>query len=63
MRGDGHGFIDPTPGLMREYEEAVVKLRRDAGDLRTVRGRWRCWRARRRLYRELVDRPRRTASW
>jgi len=63
MTGHGHDFIDPTPGLKREYEEAVVKLRRDADDLRTVRGRWRYWRARRRLYRELVDWPRRTASW
>jgi hypothetical protein len=59
----GHGFIDPKPGLCREYESAVDRLRHEMGTPATLRERWRFWRAKRRLWRDLVDRPSRSARW
>jgi hypothetical protein len=54
--------VDPHPGLDKQYEAAVERLRREMGDPRTLREKWRFWRRRRRLWKEMVVRPRRTAN-
>jgi hypothetical protein len=61
--GKKGGFIDPTPGLVRDFEAAVDHLRQEKGDPQSLRERWRFWRSRRRLWRDLVARPRRSARW
>jgi hypothetical protein len=61
--GKKGGFIEPTPGLERDYETAVDRLRQEKGDPKTLRERWRFWRSRRRLWRDLVARPRKSAHW
>jgi hypothetical protein len=61
MRGDH--FIGPRASLEAEYGAAVERLRRERGEPRTLRERWRFWLERRRLHRELVEIPRRAANW
>jgi hypothetical protein len=56
-------IVDPREGLVREYQRAVEDLRRDLGDRKTRGDKWRFWRARRRLWREKVVLPARSARW
>ncbi len=62
-REEGPGFVDPLPALKKEYEAAVERLRRETGDPRTLRQKWRSWRTRRRLWKDMVAKPRRTGNW
>jgi hypothetical protein len=63
MGPESSDIVDPGEGLVREYQRAVEDLRRDLGDLETLGDRWRFWRARRRLWREKVALPGRSALW
>lgn len=60
---EGNGFIDPLAALEKEYEAALELLRREMGEPRTLGQKWRFWRRRRRLWRETVVLPRRSANW
>lgn len=62
-RGEGPAFIDPLPALQKEYEAAVERLRRETGDPRTLRQKWRSWSTRRRLWKDMVVKPRRAGNW
>jgi hypothetical protein len=66
-RDQGHGsrrdFVDPRERLVDEYQRAVEDLRRDLGDPQTLGEKWRFWRARRRLWKEKVVLPARSAKW
>jgi hypothetical protein len=42
-------FIDPMPGLMAEYEEALARLEAAFTDKKGLRARWRFRREKRRL--------------
>jgi hypothetical protein len=59
----GQPFIDPTPGLQKDYEAAVEALRREIGEPRSFLERWHFWRRKGQLRRDIVDRPRRSANW
>jgi hypothetical protein len=59
----GQPFIDPMPGLQRDYEAAVEALREELGEPNTFIERWHFWRRKRRLRRDLVVRPLRSANW
>jgi hypothetical protein len=63
MSDESSGFLNPREGLEQEYQRAVEDLRGEVGDPRTLRERWTFWRARRRLWREKVIRPSRSANW
>ena len=63
MSQESSGIVDPREGLVREYQRAVEELRRDLGDPQTLSDKWRFWRARRRLWREKVVLPARSARW
>jgi hypothetical protein len=63
VRREGQGFVDPLPGLQKEYQAAVEQLRREVGEPTTFMERWRYWRRKRQLWRDLVARPRRSAHW
>jgi hypothetical protein len=63
MSPESSGIVDPREGLVREYQRAVEGLRRDLGDPQTLGDKWRFWRARRRLWREKVVLPARSARW
>lgn len=63
MSPESSDIVDPREGLVREYQRAVEDLRRDLGDPQTLRDKWRFWRARRRLWREKVALPTRSARW
>lgn len=57
------GFVDPLAALEQEYHAAVERLRREVGVPRTLGDRWRFWRSRRRLWQDVVIKPRRSADW
>ena len=59
----GPEFVDPLPGLKRDYEAAVAQLRSEMGNPNSISQRWRFWRARRKLYLNMVVRPARSANW
>jgi hypothetical protein len=61
--GRGSGFVDPRAALEQEYNAAVERLRREVGDPRTLADKWRFWRSRRRLWKKMVGKPRRSADW
>jgi hypothetical protein len=63
MGPESRDIVDPREGLVREYQRAVEDLRRDLGDLETLGDKVRFWRARRRLWREKVVLPTRSARW
>jgi hypothetical protein len=46
-----------------DHQRALEDLRRDLGDPHTLGDKWRFWRARRRLWREKVVLPARSARW
>jgi hypothetical protein len=56
-------LVDPRERLVEEYQRAVEDLGRDLGDPQTLHDKWRFWRARRRLWREKVVLPARSANW
>jgi hypothetical protein len=60
---DSSGFLNPREALEQEFQRAVEDLRREVGDPKSLRDRWRFWRARRRLYMEKVVHPTRSANW
>jgi hypothetical protein len=63
MSPESSGFVNPRDALEQEYQRALEQLRRELGDPKTLRERWAFWRVRRRLWREKVIRPSRSASW
>jgi hypothetical protein len=64
MSPERGGFVNPRDALEQEYRRAVEDLRREVGDPKTLRDRWPFWRARRRrLWRDKVVRPSRSANW
>jgi hypothetical protein len=63
MSPESSDIVDPREGLVREYQRAVEDLRRDLGDPQTLGEKWRFRRARRRLWREKVVLPTRSAKW
>ena len=63
MGPESSDIVDPREGLVLEYQRAVEELRRDLGDPQTLGDKWRFWRARRRLWREKVVLPARSARW
>lgn len=62
-QNEGQGFVDPAPALLEEYAAAVDRLRRKTGDPGTLSAKWRFWRVRRRLRRDILHRSRRSANW
>jgi hypothetical protein len=62
-RRAGQPFIDPMPGLQKDYEAAVEALREELGEPNTFIERLHFWRRKRGLKRDLVLRPRRSANW
>jgi len=60
---ESSGFLSPRDALKQEYQRAVDDLKREVGDPTTLRDRWRFWTTRRRIYREKVIRPTRSANW
>jgi len=63
MSPESSDIVDPRKGLVEEYQRALEDLRRDLGDPQTLRDKWQFLRARRRLWREKVVRPARSARW
>jgi hypothetical protein len=63
MSPQSSDFVDPRERLVDEYQRAVEDLRRDLGDPQTLGEKWRFWRARRRLWKEKVVLPARSAKW
>jgi hypothetical protein len=57
------GFLNRREALEQEFQRAVEDLRREVGDPKSLRDRWRFWRARRPLYMEKVVHPTRSANW
>jgi hypothetical protein len=58
-----HPFVDPTPGLRDQYDEALRRLEAAATRDVTLRRRVKLWFARRRLWWEYIGKPRRSAHW
>jgi hypothetical protein len=63
MSPQSSDFVDPRERLVDEYQRAVEDLRRDVGDPQSLGEKWRFWRARRRLWKEKVVLPARSAKW
>lgn len=47
------GFVDPTPSLRDEYQEAIARLEAEFAERNGVLDRWRLWRSRKHLQRKL----------
>jgi len=62
-RSSRKGIVDPRPALEAEYRAEVERRRVTFEVEHGLVARWRWWRARRRIYDEMVTQPLRSARW